>query len=163
LTQRVTHDGKNQISGNQRVSVGRTASPGRPNTDHLLFRFALNLETESAVRPHRRRPAIGDGWVSPLTILSIHALAPFPQLNNCIHIHSPVLPVRSRTGSPFLFPSHRFFVSLCLPSSLYVSLAIRTKASYNGLVTGRFRLEAIYDQIVRWKPTTHASCKTADT
>lgn len=95
LTQRVTHDGKNQISGNQRVSVGRTASPEGPNTDHLLFRFALNLGTESAVRPRRRRPAIGDGWVSPLTVLSIHALAPFPQLNNCIHIHPPVLPVRS--------------------------------------------------------------------
>lgn len=150
LTQRVTHDGKNQISGNQRVSVGRTASPGGPNTDHLLFRFALNLETESAVRPRRRRPAIGDGWVSPLTVLSIHALAPFPQLNNCIHIHPPVLPVRSRPGSPssslrspFLRPS----VPHC--PRMFLSSFVPKRRTYNGLVTGRFRLEAIYDQIAR--------------
>lgn len=121
LTQRVTHDGKNQISGNQRVSVGQTASPGGPNTDHLLFRFALNLATESVVRPRRRRPAIGDGWVSPLTVLSIHALTPFPQLNNCIHIHPlvPPPPVRLRLGSPtspppFPSPGHRFFIPLSL-------------------------------------------------
>lgn len=54
LTQRVTNDGKNQISGNQRVSDERTASPGGPNTDHLLFRFALNLETESVVRRSKK-------------------------------------------------------------------------------------------------------------
>jgi len=122
LTQRVTHDGKNQISGNQRVSVGRIASPGGPNTDHLLFRFALNLETESAVRPRRRRPAIGDGWVSPLTVLSIHALAPFPQLNNCIHIHSSR---EIATGFPFLLPLTMVAISsfLCHSLSSYVSLA----------------------------------------
>lgn len=155
LTQRVTHDGKNQISGNQRVSVGRTASPEGPNTDHLLFRSALNLETESAVRPRRRRPAIGDGWVSPLTVLSIHALAPFPQLNNCIHIHSPVLPVRSRPRSPLLPPRSPFLrpsVPHC-PRTFF-SPVVPKHRTYNGLVTGRFRLEAIYDQIARSKPTT---------
>lgn len=60
---RVTRDGKNQISGNQRVSVRRTdcvRGEGQiHSTDHLLFRSALNLETESAGRHHatpRRRP-----------------------------------------------------------------------------------------------------------
>lgn len=147
LTQRVTHDGKNQISGNQRVSVGRTASPGGPNTDHLLFRFALNLETESAVRPRRRRPAIGDGWVSPLTVLSIHALAPFPQLNNCIHIHPPVLPVRSRLGSPSSPFDRRFFVPLslivlvCFSRRSYRSVGRTTDSSPEDFASKQFTIK----------------------
>lgn len=153
------HDGKNQISGNQRVSVGRTASPGGPNTDHLLFRFALNLETESVVRPRRRRPAIGDGWVSPLTVLSIHTLAPFPQLNNCIHIHPPVppppLPMRLRPQDPLPpLPFHRSpFLHPSVPRT-FLPPFLPKHQTYNGLVTGRFRFVAIYDQIARWKPTT---------
>lgn len=164
LTQRVTHDGKNQISGNQRVSVGRITSPGGPNTDHLLFRFALNLETESAVRPRRRRPAIGDGWVSPLTVLSIHALAPFPQLNNCIHIHSP-----REIATPFLLPlvSVAISSSLCHSLSSYVSLAVRTEAldvqrTRHRKISPRSNLRSNCS-LQAHHVAQRASCKTADT
>lgn len=165
LTQRVTHDGKNQISGNQRVSVGRTASPGGPNTDHLLFRFALNLE--SVVRPRRRRPAIGDGWVSPLTVLSIHALTPFPQLNNCIHIHPPVPPVRLRPGSPPSLLSVTVSSSPCPSLSSYISLAIRTEASdvqrtRHRKISPRSNLRSNCT-LEAHHVAARASCKTADT
>lgn len=89
-TRRVTHDGNYQISGNQRVSVWRAATRrAKHGSSPLSLRSQPRDRKRHGFAP--RRPAIGDGWVSPLTVLSIHALAPFPQLNNCIHIHPPVL------------------------------------------------------------------------
>lgn len=155
-----THGGKNQISGNQRVSVRRTGS-GRAKRGSS----PLSLRSQSKRGGHRkrRRPRrgekarhIGDGWVSPLTVLSIHGsrvVSPIKQL----HSHPSSRPWDRRvcernTLLAFLrslrsFNSYRSFLPLLL-------LQTSERRPYNGLVTGRFRLEAIYDQIARWKLTT---------
>lgn len=134
LTQRVIHDGKNQISGNQRVSVERTASPGGPNTDHLLFRFALNLATESVVRPRSKKAR--HRWWMGLAFNSFvytcpHAVSPIKQLHSHPSIRPPS-PVRLRLGSPSspLRPSlgHRFFIPLSL-----IVLVHFSRHSYRGI------------------------------
>ena len=150
------------------MSVGRIASPEEPNTDHLLFRFALNLETESAVRPRRRRPAIGDGWVSPLTVLSIHALAPFPQLNNCIHIHSPreiatglSLPPPPHHGRHFFVPLS--FIVLVRFSHRAVRIeALDVQRSRHRKISPRSNLRSNCS-LQAHHVAQRASCKTADT
>lgn len=102
--------------------------------------------------------------VSPLTVLSIHAprARRFPQLNNCIHIHPSVRPLREIRNDdlPVAFlrslppqPPHPP-LSPSRPGFSRHPVYIRG-VQIRGLVTGRFRLEAIYDQIARWKRSPH--------
>jgi len=134
-TRRVIRGGKNQISGNQRVSVRRTdcVHEGQiHSTDHLLFRSALNLETESAGRARRRRPR-HRWWMGLASNSFVYTCprAPFPQLNNCIHIHPSVRPsVRPlreirNDGRVSSFPIPQPFRPL--PPSLAISLANQTR------------------------------------
>lgn len=126
LTQRVTNDGKNQISDNQRVSVGRTASSGEPNTDHLLFRFALNLETESVVR--RSKKARHRWWMGLASNSFVytypHAVSPIKQL----HSHPSTRPPSWDCDRAFPLPLLRSSSSLCPSLSSYVSLAVCSRS-----------------------------------
>lgn len=87
------------------MSVWRTASRrAKHGSSPLSLRSQSRNRKRRATSPWKARH-IGDGWVSPPTVLSIHALAPFPQLNNCIHIHPSVLSVRSRGLQRYPLPS----------------------------------------------------------
>lgn len=71
----------------------------------------------------------------PLTVLSIHdSLAPFPQLNNCIHIHPSVREIAESATNTLLA-----FLRSPLPLNSYRSFLPlpHKRRPYNGLVTGK--------------------------
>lgn len=167
-TRRVIRGGKNQISGNQRVSVRRTdcVHEGQiHSTDHLLFRSALNLETESAGRARRRRPR-HRWWMGLASNSFVYTCprAPFPQLNNCIHIHPSVRPsvlsTRSATTVAFLrFPSLNPFA----PSSLPLAILLANQTRHRK-ISPRSNLRSNCTSTTRSAELgASASCKTADT